>query len=45
MDPLGLIGYGGIAKTVISKLENEVEDALNIAGILVRDRNEQKGKR
>lgn len=42
MDPIGLIGYGGIAKTVISKLENEAEDALSIAGILVRDRNERK---
>lgn len=42
MDPIGLIGFGGIAKTVISKLENEVGDALSIAGILVRDINEQK---
>lgn len=40
MDPIGFIGFGGIAKTVISKLENEAGDALSIAGILVRDINE-----
>ncbi len=36
MDPIGFIGYGGIAKTVLSKLEDELEDKPFVSGILVR---------
>lgn len=36
MEPIGLIGYGGIAKTVLSKLKDEVDDESVVTGILVR---------
>ena len=37
MDPIGLIGFGGIAESVLEKLNDEVEGGPNLAGILVRE--------
>ena len=39
MDPIGLIGFGGIGQAVVAKLEDEVDGKPNIAGILVRARD------
>lgn len=39
MDPIGLIGFGGIAESVLTMLKDELEGELNLAGILVRNAN------
>jgi len=39
MDPIGLIGFGGIAESVLTMLRGELGGELNITGILVRKVN------